>query len=95
MLKELADVIAKPLYIIFKSLWRRPEVPEEWRKTNVTPIFKVKKEDPGNYRPVSLTFTLDVTSKASLSMWRKRRSSGVVSTDSQRELMLNQSGSLL
>ncbi|PKU31932.1 rna-directed dna polymerase from mobile element jockey- hypothetical protein [Limosa lapponica baueri] len=28
---------------------------EDWRKANVTPIFKKgKKEDPGNYRPVSL-----------------------------------------
>ena len=32
------------------------EVPEDWRKANVTPVFKKgKKEDPGNYRQVSLT----------------------------------------
>lgn len=38
-------------------------MPEEWRKTNITPIFqKGKKEDLGKYRPVSLTFTLDVMS---------------------------------
>ena len=31
-------------------------MPEDWRKANVTPIFKRgNKEDPGNYRPVSLT----------------------------------------
>jgi len=31
-------------------------VPEDWRKANVTPVFKKgKKEDPGNYRLVSLT----------------------------------------
>jgi len=31
-------------------------VPEEWRIANVTPVFKKgKKEDPGNYMPVSLT----------------------------------------
>ncbi|KAK4806913.1 hypothetical protein QYF61_012648 [Mycteria americana] len=36
--------------------WRLGEVPEDWRKENVPPIFKKgKKEDPGNYRSVSLT----------------------------------------
>ncbi|PKU40282.1 rna-directed dna polymerase from mobile element jockey- hypothetical protein [Limosa lapponica baueri] len=35
---------------------RTGEVPEDWRKANVIPVFKKgKKEDPGNYRPVSLT----------------------------------------
>ena len=31
-------------------------MPKDWRKANVTPIFKKGKEDdPGNYRLVSLT----------------------------------------
>jgi len=56
MLRELADVIAEPLSIIFERSWRTEEVPEDWRKANVTPVFKKgKKDDPGNYRPVSLT----------------------------------------
>ncbi|CAM4707287.1 unnamed protein product, partial [Lepidochelys olivacea] len=56
VLKELAAVIAEPLAIIFENSWQSGEVPDDWRKANVVPIFKKgKKEDPGNYRPVSLT----------------------------------------
>ncbi|GAB0176869.1 mitochondrial enolase superfamily member 1 [Grus japonensis] len=52
---------------------RTGEGPEDWRKASVTPVFKKgRKEDPGNYRPVSLTsipgkvmeqLILDVASK--------------------------------
>ncbi|PKU35296.1 hypothetical protein llap_14400 [Limosa lapponica baueri] len=42
---------------IASGLFHPPgEVPEDWRKANVTPVFKKgKKEDLGNYRLVSLT----------------------------------------
>jgi len=59
VLRELANVIAEPLSIICERSWRTGEVPEDWRKASVAPIFKKgKKEDPGNYRPVSLTSIL-------------------------------------
>ena len=56
MLRELAEVIAKPLSITCERPWRTGETLEDWRKANVTPVFiKGKKGDLGNSRPVSLT----------------------------------------
>ncbi|GAB0207602.1 mitochondrial enolase superfamily member 1 [Grus japonensis] len=56
VLRELAEELAKPLSIIYQQSWLTGEVPDDWRLANVTPIYKKgPKEDPGNYRPVSLT----------------------------------------
>lgn len=58
MIRELADIIARPLLIIFELSWTLGEMPKNWRKPNVTPIFnKGKKEDSAKYWPVSLTLT--------------------------------------
>jgi len=38
----------EPLSIIFERSWRTEEVPKDWRRANVTPIFKKgKKETQG------------------------------------------------
>lgn len=55
VLGELADIIAGPLSVIFQWSWQSGEVPVERQLANVVPIFqKGTKEDPGNYRLVSL-----------------------------------------
>jgi len=56
VMRELVEVIAKTLSIIYQRFLLTGEVPEDWRLANVTPIYKKAwREDSGNYRPVSLT----------------------------------------
>ncbi|KAK4827418.1 hypothetical protein QYF61_017848 [Mycteria americana] len=56
ILRELAEVLAKPLSILYEQSWLTGEVLVDWRLANVMPIYKKsRKEDPGKYRPVSLT----------------------------------------
>ena len=56
LLKECADIIAKPLYLIFSKLLESGIVPTDWKLANISPIHK-KGSRPlaSNYRPVSLT----------------------------------------
>ena len=56
---ELANVAAEPLSIILRQSWLTGDVPADWRLADVTPIFqKGRKDDPGSYRPISLTSVL-------------------------------------
>ena len=56
ILKELKNIICKPLAIVFNKSLKEGYVPEDWRLANVTPIFKKGvKCKPENYRPISLT----------------------------------------
>ena len=56
LLVKTADIVCKPLSIIFSSSLTTGTVPVDWRRANVTAIFKQGvRNNPGNYRPVSLT----------------------------------------
>lgn len=49
VLKELSNVIMRPLLIIFLQSWESGEISVNWKLVNVVPVFKKdKKEKPGN-----------------------------------------------
>jgi len=55
-MRELVDVVAKPLSIILWQSWLAGDVLAECSLAIVMAIFnKVWKDDPGSYRPISIT----------------------------------------
>ena len=59
VLKEVADVLAEPITILFKKRLNSEELPAHWLQALITPIFKKgSKTSAENYRPVSLTCIL-------------------------------------
>ena len=56
VLYETRKEICVPLYMIFIQSIQEGNIPNDWQKAIVVPIFKKgSKKEPSNYRPVSLT----------------------------------------
>ncbi|MCG8032216.1 MAG: hypothetical protein JAZ03_08575 [Candidatus Thiodiazotropha taylori] len=55
-LKETKEQLTYPLKVIFEKSLNEGKLPDEWKKANVSAIFKSgEKQKPENYRPISLT----------------------------------------
>ena len=56
ILKEYSKHLAPVLKEIFQQSLDTGDVPKDWRHANITAIYKkARRQDPANYRPVSLT----------------------------------------
>lgn len=56
LLKHCSSALAPILSCIFNQSLTNGEIPDDWLKANVCPIFKKgEKSNPANYRPISLT----------------------------------------
>ena len=56
VLKECAEELCKPIFMIFINSLQQGKLPNIWKKANITPLYKIgNKSNPLNYRPVSLT----------------------------------------
>ncbi|KAM7137464.1 uncharacterized protein RBU57_016993 isoform 8-T8 [Macrochelys suwanniensis] len=56
VLKDLVEERGGLLMLILIRTWNTGEIPEDWNKANAVPILKkCKKDDPANYKSVSLT----------------------------------------
>ena len=56
VLKETANEVGPLLLLIYRKSLQTSEVPEDWRKANVAPVFKKgQRYQAENYRPISLT----------------------------------------
>ena len=56
VLQATSDVLCAPLSAVFAKSLLEGVVPDDWRRQNITPIFKAgSRMVAGNYRPISLT----------------------------------------
>ena len=56
LLKETAIELSSPLTLIFQTSLKQGQLPDDWKKANITPVFnKGAQSAPANYRLTSLT----------------------------------------
>ena len=85
ILKECADELCHPIFLIFTSSLQQGKLPQIWKKANITPLYKKgSKSNPLNYRPVSLTSVVcKILEKLIREEWRTMLEEQKMLTDKQ------------
>ena len=56
LLKHTIDILAAPLAVIFKKKIAATQLPVDWKKAYIAPLFKKRKRNSAaNYKPISIT----------------------------------------
>lgn len=55
---SMPNIIVRTLFLAFEKLWRWEDVSENWKKAIIIPVNELLKKGPGNYRPITLTSSL-------------------------------------
>jgi len=59
LLKNCANTLTRPLFLIYFQSLENGKIPREWKKANIMPIFKKGNEvKASNFRPISLTSSI-------------------------------------
>ena len=55
VLRECAEELSHPILILYNNSLKQGKIPSQWKQADIVPIYKKgNREDPLNYRPVSL-----------------------------------------
>eukprot|EP00061_Rhincodon_typus_P011377 g36331.t1 len=67
VLKEIVEELVEALVVIFQESLESGRVLEDWKITNVTPLFRKRiRQKMGSYRLISLTLVIDKIFKSIL-----------------------------
>ena len=85
ILKECREQLADKIHSLVKTSLTQGRVPKDWKRANIVPIYKGgSREDPLNYRPVSLTSVVGkICEKVIKDAWMEHLESRNVLTDCQ------------
>ena len=85
ILKECIDELAGKLQVIIQCSLNEGKMPEDWKRADIVPIYKGgNREDPNNYRPVSLTSVVaKICERVIKGDWMKHLEDNKILTDRQ------------